>query len=119
MTDIKVLLKENEELKAELFRIKNLPEYEVFLGMLVQIGVWNAEMKDKPVSIKSGTEEDTRAFDKMIKYMDQRSKLYADLDSMRQKLSPDLVKKAEKESTSLIDDVRKDILKSHKESIDA
>lgn len=103
------LQKEIEALKSELSLIKENPEYDSFLAALTQMKFWDAEIKETPISIQSGSEEDTRAFDKVLKYLLEKPKLKANLDAARARLLPYQSEKAEQESTSLIDEVRNSI----------
>lgn len=101
------LLRENQELKDRLDNILKHPDYTSYIADLTQFKFWDSEIFNNPVSVKSGTEEDMRAFDKVLKFMLEKPKLKANLDASRAKLNPVEIEKAEQESTSMIDDVRK------------
>lgn len=103
------LQKENEELREELRVIKESPYYQSYKSALIQIKYWDVEIGGDPVSIKGKEEEDTRLFDKALKYLLEQPKLYANLEALRQRILPQDLAKIEKEATSTVDEIRKQI----------
>lgn len=87
------------------------PYYDGYLADLTQTMFIDREMQVSPISIKSTSEEDTRLFDKVLKYMTERPKIYASLESTRQKLLPQQANQAHQDATSTIDEVRAEITK--------
>lgn len=94
--------------------IKN-PYYDGYLADLTQIMFIDKEIQNHPISIKATSEEDTRLFDKVLKYMTERPKLQSSLESTRQKLLPKEAEQAQQEATSTIDEVRRVIVNEFKE----
>jgi len=94
------------ELAGWALKIIKTPYYDGYLADLTQMLFIDKEIQDSPISIKSASEEDTRLFDKVLKYMVDRPKIQASLESTRQKLLPKQVEQAQAEATSTIDEVR-------------
>lgn len=98
---------ELEELRAELKILKESPYYITYLSVYKQLDTWAKELKDKPVAITSSNDDDdTRAFDKVDKYMKSLSLYFDQLEQLRQKMQPVDVANAIKEATSEVDEVR-------------
>jgi hypothetical protein len=98
--------------------IEENPRYASFKAALIQIKFWDAEIAANPISIRDNTEEDTRLFDKVLKYQAERQKLLNSLDIDRNLLLPEDVKNVEQESTSLVDDIRKRVKDEIRQSAD-
>ncbi len=104
------------DLEKELAEIKANPRYHSFRASLIQIKFWDAEISAQPISIRDSTEEDTRLFDKVLKYQTDRQKILDSLDKDRNILAPEDIEKAEQESTSLVDDIRRRVKNEIRES---
>lgn len=95
-----------EELLEKVRLLEMNPRFESFKASLIQIKFWDAEIATNPISIRDNTEEDTRLFDKILKYQIERQKLLDSLEKDRNALSPPDVERAEQEATSAIDAIR-------------
>lgn len=107
-----------QELEEIVENVKDNPRYESFRSALIQIKFWDAELSAQPISIRDSSEEDTRLFEKVLKYQVDRPKLLKALDDDRNLLIPEDIKKAEQESTSLVDDIRKRVKDEIREDTD-
>ena len=94
------------ELADWALKILKTPYYDGYLCDLTQMLFIDKEIQGAPISIKSTTEDDTRLFDKVLKYMTDRPKIQASLESTRQKLLPHQAEQAQAEATATIDEVR-------------
>ncbi len=108
----------HKELIEIVESIEENPRYASFKAALIQIKFWDAEIAANPISIRDNTEEDTRLFDKVLKYQAERQKLLNSLDIDRNLLLPEDVKNVEQESTSLVDDIRKRVKDEIRQSAD-
>lgn len=101
---------ELEKLREELRTLKESPYYVTYVSILTQLNKWAKELKEKPVPMTSSNEDDdTRAFDKVDKYMKSLNLYFEQLELLRQKMQPADVTNAVKEATSLVDEVRKNV----------
>jgi len=94
------------ELQEKVRLLEENPRFESFKAALVQIKFWDAEIAAQPISIRDSTEEDTRLFDKILKYQMERQRLLDSLEKDRQLLDPKDVASIEKEATSMVDTIR-------------
>jgi hypothetical protein len=98
---------ELERLRAELKLLKESPYYVTYVSIYKQLDRWAQELKERPVAITSSNEDDdTRAFDKVDKYMKSLNLYFDQLELLRQKMQPIDVANAVKEATSEVDEVR-------------
>lgn len=101
---------ELEKLREELKTLKESPYYVTYVSILRQLNKWAEELKDSPVAMTSSNDDDdTRAFDKVDKYMKSLNLYFDQLELLRQKMQPIDVTNAHKEATSLVDEVRKNV----------
>lgn len=76
-----------KELEERLAIFEKSPYLAGYLSTLTQLDEWNNEMLGNPISLKSTGDEDMKAFDKAIKFLERKEDLYKQLDYFRDKMT--------------------------------
>lgn len=83
MTD-KERIKQLEEL---LLVYEKSPYLGGYLAVLKQVTQWNNELSMKPIKLSAVEDDDMKAFDKAMKFLEKQEQLYKTLDFLRSKMT--------------------------------
>ena len=89
-----------KQLEERLQHYEKSPFLGGYLAILKQITQWNNELSMKPIKLAAIEDEDMRAFDKAMKFLEKQKLLYETLDFLREKLTPKEKEDAEKLETT-------------------
>jgi len=113
LEEIRQLSKKNEAVKEFLDFLQTTPYYQAYIGAYTQLVIWSEELKNNPTTFKSVE----NSFERAHKFMTTQTELCENLEYLRLKLLPQQVKKAEIESTSMIDEARINLFNNRKKEV--
>lgn len=102
LNELRELSKKNSSVKEFLDFLQTTPYYQAYIGAYTQLVIWSEELKKNPTTFSS----EENAFERAHKFMTTQTELCENLEYLRLKLLPQQVKKAELETTSIIDEAR-------------
>lgn len=89
-----------KELEEKLAVFEKSPYKNGYLSSYTQISTWDKKMIESPISLEAVGEDDLKAFDKAIKYLERKKALFEDLDYFRSKMTAEEKKDVDKLETA-------------------
>ncbi len=89
-----------KELEDRLEHYEKSPFLGGYLAILKQITKWNNEMSNNPISLAAIEDDDIKAFDKAMKFLEKQKLLYETLDFLRSKMTAEEKKDVDKLETA-------------------
>lgn len=77
-----------KQLEDRLLVYEKSPYLGGYMAILKQITQWNNELSMHPINLSAIEDEDMRAFDKAMKFLEKQKLLYETIDFLREKLTP-------------------------------
>jgi DNA-binding transcriptional regulator YiaG len=77
-----------KQLEVRLLVYEKSPYLGGYMAILKQITQWNNELSMHPIKLSAIEDEDMRAFDKAMKFLEKQKLLYETIDFLREKLTP-------------------------------
>lgn len=99
MSEIEKLKKENEELKARIEKIIELPIYQSYLSISVQLENWNKQLQTQKINLFES--ENKPIFEMAYKYFVEMKPLLELQEYLRSKLTEDEAPKAKQAISAL------------------
>lgn len=85
-----------KQLEERLQLYEKSPFLGGYLAILKQITQWNNEMSNNPIKLAAIGEDDIKAFDKAMKFLEKQKLLYETLDYLRSKMTVEEKKDVDK-----------------------
>ena len=76
-----------KDLEDRLSVYEKSPYLGGYLAILKQITQWNNEMSLRPIKLSAVDDDDMRAFDKAMKFLEKQKLLYETIDFLRSKMT--------------------------------
>jgi hypothetical protein len=76
-----------KQLEDSLLMYERSPYMGGYIAVLKQITQWNNEMSLRPIKLAAVEDDDMKAFDKAMKFLEKQKLLYETLDFLRSKMT--------------------------------
>lgn len=76
-----------KQLEDKLLIYEKSPYFGGYIAVLKQITQWNNEMSLRPIKLAAVEDDDMKAFDKAMKFLEKQKLLYETLDFLRSKMT--------------------------------